>query len=79
MRGVRQLTEGTREKSVDEFGVRQVELYHNDAGKAYCLLEGPDAESIRSITPPWGSPAATCTRCRRCSDSGPALTRGPTT
>ncbi len=42
-----QLTEGTREKSLDEFGVRQVELYHNDAGKAYCLLEGPDAESIR--------------------------------
>ena len=55
MRGVRQLTEGTREKSVDEFGVRQVELYHNDAGKAYYLLEGPDAESVRQHHAAWGS------------------------
>jgi hypothetical protein len=28
-------------------GVRQVELYHNPEGKVYCLLEGPDEESIR--------------------------------
>ncbi|KAA0024421.1 nickel-binding protein [Antrihabitans cavernicola] len=32
----------------DEFGVRQVELYYNDAGVAYCLLDGPDADAIRN-------------------------------
>jgi hypothetical protein len=31
----------------DEFGVRQIELYHNADGKVYCLLEGPDEQSIR--------------------------------
>ena len=41
------IAQGTRDGAKDEFGVRQVELYHNDEGKVYCLLEGPDAESIR--------------------------------
>lgn len=41
------LAEGTRNETADEFGVRQVELYYNSEGKVYCLLEGPDAESIR--------------------------------
>jgi hypothetical protein len=31
----------------DEFGVRQLELYHNADGVVYCLLEGPDEEAIR--------------------------------
>ena len=31
----------------DEFGVRQVELYHNHEGQVYCLLEAPDAEAVR--------------------------------
>lgn len=39
--------EGARNGDVDEFGVRQVELYYNDDGKVYCLLEGPDEEAIR--------------------------------
>jgi hypothetical protein len=42
-----QITEGTRNGAVDEFGVRQVELFHNADGKVYCLLEGPDEEAIR--------------------------------
>jgi Protein of unknown function (DUF4242) len=42
-----QITEGTREGATDEFGVRQVELYHNQGGKVYCLLEGPDEDAIR--------------------------------
>jgi hypothetical protein len=42
-----QITEGTRAGATDEFGVRQVELYHNEDGKVYCLLEGPDEEAIR--------------------------------
>ena len=33
--------------ATDEFGVRQVELFHNADGKVYCLLEGPDEEAIR--------------------------------
>jgi hypothetical protein len=27
--------------------VRQLELYHNADGQVYCLLDGPDEESIR--------------------------------
>ncbi len=39
--------EGTRNGAVDQFGVRQVELFHNADGKVYCLLEGPDEQAIR--------------------------------
>ncbi len=39
--------EGTRNGDVDQFGVRQVELFHNADGKVYCLLEGPDEQAIR--------------------------------
>jgi hypothetical protein len=39
--------QGTKNGDKDEFGVRQVELYHNADGKVFCLLEGPDEESIR--------------------------------
>jgi Protein of unknown function (DUF4242) len=38
----------TREGTADEFGVRQIELYHNADGQVYCLLEGPDEEAIRN-------------------------------
>ncbi|HVE74290.1 MAG TPA: nickel-binding protein [Mycobacteriales bacterium] len=41
------LQQATKNGDKDEFGVRQVELYYNDAGKVYCLLEGPDAEAVR--------------------------------
>lgn len=44
---IQQLAEGTRAGATDEFGVRQIELYHNADGKVYCLLEGPDEEAIR--------------------------------
>jgi hypothetical protein len=43
-----QIAQGTRDGATDEFGVRQVELYHNADGKVYCLLEGPDEEAIRN-------------------------------
>jgi Protein of unknown function (DUF4242) len=42
-----QITQETRDGATDEFGVRQVELYHNADGKVYCLLEGPDEEAVR--------------------------------
>ena len=41
------IAEDTRSKRADEFGVRQVELYHNAGGQVYCLLEGPDEDAIR--------------------------------
>jgi len=45
---IEQIAQGTRDGAVDEFGVRQVELYHNADGMVYCLLEGPDEEAVRS-------------------------------
>jgi hypothetical protein len=44
---IEQVTQDTKDGARDEFGVRQVELYHNADGSAYCLLEGPDEEAIR--------------------------------
>ena len=44
---IAQITEDTRNEKADQFGVRQVELFHNADGQVYCLLEGPDEEAIR--------------------------------
>jgi hypothetical protein len=44
---IAQIAEDTRNARADQFGVRQVELYHNPQGKVYCLLEGPDEDAIR--------------------------------
>src|ERR1700686_685619 len=44
---IEQIAEGTRDGVSDEFGVRQIELFHNPDGKVYCLLEGPEEEAIR--------------------------------
>jgi len=44
-----QIAQGTREGATDEFGVRQIELYHNSEGKVYCLLEGPDIAQERRM------------------------------
>ena len=45
---IAQITDDTRNERADQFGVRQVELYHNADGQVYCLLEGPDEEAIRN-------------------------------
>lgn len=42
-----QITQDTKNQKADEFGVRQVELFHNPEGKVYCLLEAPDADAVR--------------------------------
>jgi hypothetical protein len=42
---IEQITQGVG--VADEFGVSQVELYHNSDGKVYCLLDGPDEKAIR--------------------------------
>ena len=44
---IAQIAEDARAARADQFGVRQVELYHNPDGKVYCLLEGPDEDAIR--------------------------------
>jgi Protein of unknown function (DUF4242) len=42
-----QLAKDTKEGTTDQFGVRQIELYYNPDGHVYCLLEAPDADSVR--------------------------------
>ena len=44
---IAQVADDTRNERADEFGVRQVELYHNAGGQVYCLLDGPDEDAIR--------------------------------
>jgi len=44
---IAQIADDTRQERADEFGVRQVELYHNPEGQVYCLLDGPDEGAIR--------------------------------
>jgi Protein of unknown function (DUF4242) len=44
---IQQITQDTKDAKADEFGVRQVELFHNPEGKVYCLLEAPDADAVR--------------------------------
>ena len=44
---IAQIAEDTRKAKADQFGVRQIELYHNAEGKVFCLLEGPDEEAVR--------------------------------
>lgn len=42
-----QIAADTAAKRADQFGVRQIELFHNADGQVYCLLEAPDAEAVR--------------------------------
>jgi hypothetical protein len=44
---IEQIAQDTKDGKADEFGVRQIELFHNADGKVYCLLEAPDAEAVR--------------------------------
>jgi len=44
---IEQLSRDARDQKYDDFGVRQIELFHNPDGHVYCWLEAPDAESVR--------------------------------
>jgi Protein of unknown function (DUF4242) len=44
---IAQIAEDARNARADQFGVRQLELYHNADGKVYCLLDAPDEEAVR--------------------------------
>jgi hypothetical protein len=41
------IAKGAEAGTADEFGVRQLELYHNANGKVYCLLEAPNEQAVR--------------------------------
>ncbi|HUY60573.1 MAG TPA: nickel-binding protein [Candidatus Dormibacteraeota bacterium] len=41
------IAEVTRAGTKDEYGVQQLEAYHNPAGQVYCLLEAPDEAAVR--------------------------------
>jgi hypothetical protein len=46
--GIAQLREDTKRGKLDEFGVRQLELFYSPDGKGvYCLLEAPDEDAVR--------------------------------
>ncbi len=45
---IEQIAQDTKDGKADEFGVRQLELFHNPEGKVYCLLDAPDAAAVRS-------------------------------
>ncbi len=55
---IAQIAEDTRNKRSDQFGVRQVELYHNPDGQVYCLLEAPDEAAVRQHHAALGVPCA---------------------
>jgi hypothetical protein len=44
---IAQIADDTHHERADEFGMRQVERYHNPDGQVYCLLDGPDEDAIR--------------------------------
>ena len=51
-----QLADDARHARSDQFGVRQIELYYNDAGQVYCLLEAPDEQAVRDHHAAYGVP-----------------------
>ena len=45
---IAQIADDARHARADQFGVRQIELFHNDDGQVYCLLDGPDEQAVRA-------------------------------
>ncbi len=41
------IAQGMRDRTVDANGVRQVDLFYNEDGNVYCLLEAPDEDAVR--------------------------------
>ena len=44
---VDQLRKEAAEKKADRFRVTQLELYYNQDGMVYCLLDAPDQQAVR--------------------------------
>ena len=53
---IAQIAEDARQARSDQFGVRQLELYYNDGGQVYCLLEAPDEQAVRDHHAAFGVP-----------------------
>ena len=68
---IEQIADDARHGRADQFGVLQVDLYHNADGRVYCLLDGLTSRPSVPITPRSGCPAATSTRSTA-SRAGPA-------
>jgi hypothetical protein len=69
---IEQLRSQTQAGTTDEYGVRQLELYYNDAGKAYCLLEGLTRTQYGGTAPPSTFPAGRSTGSRPYFDPRPS-------
>ena len=59
---IAQIAQDTKDGKCDEYGVRQVELFHNPDGKVYCLLEAPDTDAVRRHHEALGVPLWGCAR-----------------
>lgn len=55
---IEEIGKGTRDGVSDQFGVRQLELYHNPDGNVYCLLEAPDEDAVRKHHAALGVPCS---------------------
>jgi hypothetical protein len=59
-----------------EFGVSQIELYHNTDGKGFCLLDGLDEEAIRRHHVLFGGGAVRRVRSTTGTRAGRPMTPG---
>jgi hypothetical protein len=53
---VDQIGQGVRDGVTDDFGVRQIDLYHNEQGTVCCLVDAPDEQSVRKHHEALGMP-----------------------
>ena len=44
---IEKFREETKAGTRNQFGVAQLESYHNEEGHVFCLLDGPDEEAVR--------------------------------
>jgi hypothetical protein len=59
---IEQIAQGTRDGATDEFGVRQIELYHNAAARSTASLKARTSRPSATTTQHWTSLVAMCTR-----------------
>ncbi|MEU2348817.1 nickel-binding protein [Modestobacter sp. NPDC049651] len=62
---VREIGEGAQAGVRDQFGVQQIELFHNPDGKVYCLLDAPDEDAVRQHHEALGVPCGAVHQVQR--------------
>jgi hypothetical protein len=55
---IAQIAEDTRNGIADQFGVCQIELYHNAEGQVYCRLTGQTKKPSAGTTAHWECPVS---------------------